>query len=519
MTDSVPETPPQTGSQTVPPPNLSPDLPPTPPAAPPPPPPDQTFVVPAAPANSNPFIPQTIPDTVQPGDAAAQSVPQAPSFGNPLLKRVMVVLIVLLVLVGAAFGVKSFLGGSVVSKPVTLNYWGLWEDDPLMETVLSTFEQAHPNVKITYTKQSPQQYRERVQAAIDRGDGPDIFRFHNTWVTMFHNELAPAPTTKDMMTAAQFAQTFYPVASADLVGGSTIYGMPVMFDGLGLFYNEDLFASAGVTVPTTWEDVLNMVPKLTVKTDTTIVTSAIALGTTGNVENWSDILATMMMQNGAKLSNPTGTQAEQAVVFYKKFATPTDPVYTWNDSMDNSVTAFANGKVAMILAPSWRAFDVKTANPNLHFKVAPIPQLPGNTVNWASYWAEGVSSKSTNQVLAWEFVQYITSKDVMAKFYTEASKNRLFGEPYARVDLGSTIASDPYVGAYVSEAPTAKSFPLASRTFDNGINDKLIKYLQDAVNAVGAGTSPTDALGTAADGFRQVFGSYGLTTGTAPSSP
>jgi multiple sugar transport system substrate-binding protein len=292
-----------------------------------------------------------------------------------------------------------------------------------------------------------------------------------------------------------------------------------MIDGLGLYYNEDLFAAAGVTVPSTWEELLAIVPKLTVRSENTISTSAIALGTTGNVEHFSDIIATMMMQNGAKLSAPTGTQAEEALVFYRKFANPSDPVYTWNETLDNSIYAFASGKVAMILAPSWRVFDIKQMNPQLRFRVAPIPQLPGNTVTWASYWAEGVSNKSKNQAQAWEFVKYLTSSEAATKLYTEASKTRLFGEPYARVDLGATLSADPYVGAYIKQAQTAKSFPLASRTFDNGLNDKLSKYMEDAINAVGQGSAPTAALQTAASGFQQVLSSFGLTTAAPTTSP
>lgn len=331
---------------------------------------------------------------------------------------------------------------------------------------------------------------------------------------MLKSELSPAPAT--FMTAAEFGTTFYPVASADLVGGQMIYGAPLMFDGLGLYYNEDLLAAAGVKPPTTWPELLEIVPRLTVKTETQIQQSAIALGTTGNVENFSDIVGLMMMQNGARLTTPTGKEAEDTLLFYRKFANPSDPVYTWNETMDNSIYAFAMGKAAMILAPSWRAFDVKQINANLHFKIAPVPQLPGNTVNWASYWAGGVSAKSKNQAAAWIFLKYLTSRDTVTKLYAEEAKTRLFGEPYARADLGSTLTADPYVGTFIQQASTAKSFPLASRTFDNGINDKLIKYLTDAVNAVGQGTAPSSALQTAASGFSQVLTSYGITTGAAP---
>jgi multiple sugar transport system substrate-binding protein len=478
---------------------------------------EKPFVVSPAVTPENPFVPRSAPEAGS-GQTGTESTPVAvAASGKPWLKRLFIIIALIalagLLIAGGKFALGFISGGQVVS----ISYWGLWENDTTMKSIITAFESKNPKIKVLYTKQSPRQYRERLQAAIQRNEGPDVYRFHNTWVPMLRNELSAAPKT--VITAAEFSSAFYPVATADLVGGQYVYGIPVMIDGLGLYYNEDLFAGAGVSVPVTWEDVLNSVPKLTVRSENTILTSAIALGTTGNVENFSDILAVMLMQNGATLIAPVGKQAEEALLFYRKFSNPSDPVYTWNDSMDNSVYAFASGKVAMILAPSWRVFDVKQINPNLRFKVTSIPQLPGNSTTWASYWAEGVNTKSKNQEQAWQFVKYLTSKEVVTQLYTEAAKTRLFGEPYARVDLAGTISEDPYAGAYVKQGQSAKSFPLASRTFDNGINDKLIKYLEDAVNAVGAGVSPTAALDTAANGFRQVLGSYGLTTDTAPSTP
>lgn len=482
----------------------------------------ETFVVPAAGAVSvpaeapppspvetgNPYIPQ--------GVAPAQPPPKTGG-GSALPKRILMIVVFLFLLVGLIFAARFLLTTVAAPQQVNLTYWGLWEDSPILEGVLADFTKLNPKITVTYKMQSAQQYRERLQAGIARGDGPDVFRFHNTWVAMLRNELLPAPVT--IITPAEFKSTFYPVAATNLVADQTIYGIPIEIDGLGLYYNVDLFAAAGATPPTTWEDVLNLVPKLTVKNDTTITTSAIALGTTGNVENFSDILATMMMQNGAKLVAPTSNEAQEALTFYRKFSDPSDPVYTWNETLDNSIYAFANGKVAMILAPSWRAFDIKQMNPKVHFKIVPIPQLPGSTVTWASYWVEGVSSKSKYPQQAWQLVKYMTSRDVVTKLYTEEAKARLFGEPYARTDLASTVAADPYVGAYVSQAPNAKSFPLASRTFDNGLNDKLIKYLTDAVNGMAAGSAPAAVLQTMASGFTQVLGQYGLVSNVPAASP
>lgn len=471
-------------------------------------------------AIDNPFIPQVV---VPPQSNAAGTHDISPSAehvstgGGGSMKKRMFMMLVFILLIGGLIGggrfVMNFLAGS---KEVTINYWGLWENDATVRSVIADFEAKNPKIKVAYTKQSPREYRERLTAAIARGEGPDVFRFHNTWVAMMVGDLAQVPNS--IMTPSEFSSAFYPVAANDLVAGTAIYGIPLMMDGLGLYINEELFAKAGVAEPITWEDVLTAVPRLTVKEGTTITTSAIALGTTGNVENWSDILGLMMLQNGANLVGLAGKETEETLLFYRKFADPVDPMYTWNETLDNSIYAFAIGKVAMIAAPSWRAFDIKQISPDLRFKIVPMPQLPGNTVSWASYWVEGVSNKSKLQPQSFTFLKYLTSSEVATKLYSEAAKTRLFGEIYARTSLGTTIESDLFAGAYAKQGKTAKSFPLASRTFDNGLNDKLIKYLEDAVNSIAAGSAPGAALATAGNGFRQVLGQYGLTSSAPPAS-
>lgn len=505
--------PPSPPAPAVSPPNIPTDIPAY-PAAPPPVPPSiqDTVVVPSA-GDPNPFIPQGA-EVANP-QMVIPPPPPAASGAGTFFRRFLLFLLIIAFLGGIALGGRYIYGMLAGAKEVTITYWGLWENDAIVRPLIAEFEAQNPKIKVQYVKQNHRQYRERLQAAIERGDGPDVFRFHNTWVPMLKDVLAPVPAS--VMSPAQFSTVYYPVAGRDLVAGDTIFGLPMMIDGLGLYYNEDLFAAAGVLPPTTYEELLGIVPKLTVNSEGQILTSAIALGTTGNIENYSDIVATMMMQNGAILTTPTGVEAEQTLIFYRKFADPSDPMYTWNDSLDNSIVAFANGRVAMIMAPSWRAFDVKQINPNLRFKIAPIPQLPGTPRSWASYWVEGVSMKTNNKEQAMTFLQYLTSKETMTKMYTEAGKTRLFGEPYARVDMADALKDDPFVGAYILQAEYARSFPLASRTFDNGINDKMVKYLEDAINAVSRGSSPKEALQTAANGFRQILGSYGLATGSAPA--
>ncbi len=405
--------------------------------------------------------------------------------------------------------------GPSTPKSATLTYWGLWEDAPVFGALIGEFQKTHSNIKINYTKQSPQQYRERLQAALARGEGPDLFRFHNTWVPMFTNDLSPMPVS--IYSAAQFDQTFYPVAKSDLKIGSNYYGIPLEIDGLVVLYNDDILKAANVTAPANWEDFRNAALKLTVKdTNGRIQTGGVALGSADNIEHFSDILALMMLQNGTNLKDPLGpcvdpsttSCATDSLLFYRKFAEI--PNNTWDDTLDNSIVAFAGSKVAFIFAPTWEILTIKQINPNINLKVAPMPQLPGVTVNWGSYWVEGVSKRSKNQAAAWEFLKFLSSKESLTKLYTEEAKGRFFGEPYSRVDLASSLSSDPYLGPLIQEAPTMKSFSLASDTKDNGIDDEMIKYLLDAVNSLKQGGSPQSALDTASKGFKQVLTKYGV---------
>jgi len=392
------------------------------------------------------------------------------------------------------------------TKAATLTYWGLWEPEGVMKEILADWEKKHPKIKVVYSQQSINEYRERLQSALARGEGPDIFRFHNTWLPMLKNELAPVPAT--VMDAGSFERNFYPAAVASLRSGTDYLGLPLEIDTLALFYNQDFFQAAGVNPPQTWDELRQTAFQLTVRDENgRIQRAGVALGTTGNIRHWSDILGLMMLQNGADLSNPTGSLAEDALTFYTLFA-KTDRV--WDGTLPESLLAFATGKVAMFFGYSWDVFEIKSINPNLNFKITTVPQLSSTKVNWASFWVEGVAAKSKNQAAAWEFLQFLTSPEVMQKLYQAESRLRLFGEPYSRVEMANLLQSDPMVGPFLAQAPTAQSWYLCSRTFDNGINDRLIKYFEDAVNAVNNGQSSQEALATAAKGVAQILSQYGL---------
>lgn len=452
-----------------------------------------------------------------------------PMYSHSNAKKYLILLLFIFLIMGIIFLIFKVIKGRstpvVPNNPVTLTYWGLWESKDVFQPIIDEYHKSHPNIDINYIQQNPTEYRERLQAAIIRGKGPDIFRFHNTWTPMLIKELDGIPDS--IYNNEDYKKIFYPAALDSLKINNKYYGIPLEIDGLMLFYNEDILKAANVSVPKTWVDVTDAVAKMTVKSsDKKIVTAGIALGTAENIEHFSDILGMMMLQNGTQLwsslfscsRNNTTNCGVETMTFYRSFAE--DPLHSWDETMENSITSFAGGKVAIIFAPSWQIPAIKKLNPDLKFKTAVVPQLPCQNdtcpkVGWASFWVEGVAQNSQHKSQAWDFLKFLSRKDTLQKLFDlETKQNTLFGEPYSRVDMADLLKTNTYLQPIIEQAPYMKSFYFASKTYDGaaGLDTSMITYLKDSVNSLSTGVSPETALKTADEGFKQVLGRFGITS-------
>jgi multiple sugar transport system substrate-binding protein len=386
-----------------------------------------------------------------------------------------------------------------------------------MEPLIKEYQKAHPNVTISYEKKTEKDYRKKLLTWIQNGQGPDIFRFHNTWIPEMQlpnpdrQELALSSLPESVMSASEYEKTFYPIQVKDLKIGKNIYGIPLMIDGLVLLVNEDLLKKAGISsIPTNWDEMVTAASQVIVKgKDNSIITAGFASGTATNVDHFSDVFGLMLLLNGGDLSKLDQPEATGALEAYRRFAE--EPNNVWNETMSNSITAFAQGKVAMIFAPSWEILSIKSMAPDLKMAVAPIPNPPGGKqFSIATYWVEGVSIKSAHQLEAWKFLAYLSSKTIQTKMYEIQSSIRMFGAPYSRMDLADLLIQDPYLGPVIKQAAEDRyiTLPLISNTFDDGLNDEVIRYLENAINGASQGVSYEEAMKTAKTGVDQIFLQY-----------
>ncbi len=354
-------------------------------------------------------------------------------------------------------------------EQVELIWWKTFQDRSDMDKLIEEYQKVRPNVTIKYFKKNIQDYESELLNAIASGNTPDIFTIHNDWLPKHIDKMAPMP--ESMMSERQYREAFVDVAAADFIKDARIYAMPLAVDVLALYYNKDILGSAGIfTPPQTWPEVVSAVQKITQQdTSGNFTRSAIAMGSSGNVNRSADLLLLLMLQNGTTFYNDNLTAARfdqltrindqsfnpgaTALDFYTQFARASKRAYTWNSKADNSVDAFAQGKLAMMLSYSYMIPTIKDKAPNLNWGVTGVPQVDnsGLKINFANYWGEGVSKTSTKQEYAWDFLRFITQRDILAKYYEKVKA------PSSRKDLLESQTSDVELGVFAENAITAKS--------------------------------------------------------------
>lgn len=450
-----------------------------------------------------PIVAKAEPETKTSKVSSAKKIKGLPLGGKMGIVGVVVavVFIGLIIFIGSKLFSKKSPGGN--KKEVHVSYWGLWEDDSIINGLIAKFEEENPNIKIDYKKQNKENYRTRLDAKLEKGgdDAPDIFRFHSSWLPMVSDRLEPVPgaTSRNL----KLDEDFFEVYSTDLKTNKGYMGIPLMYDGLVLYYNKDLLDAANKSVPRTWWGLSNTASELTVRDQQgNINVSGVAMGSAVNVDHWQDIIGLMMKQNGVDLTNlnkENMIKLRGILDFYRYFGQE-QKWNVWSEKLPRSTQLFASGKLVFYFGPSWRMHEIDELNPKLNYGTAKVPQLATiegadpeevengltegklTNISWASYWVEGVWNKSQNKAEAWKFLEFLASNQGLSDFFTTASLTRGFGEIYPRKSMANKLADNQRLATFVDNADFAMSGWPASRTWDDGLNDELAKYFEATIS-------------------------------------
>ncbi len=382
-----------------------------------------------------------------------------------LFPAIVTGIFVLLALGGVIiFATYSSRSGNTVG---TVLVWGSVSRD-VVDTLLGSLGTGNSDyANVTYQPVPENQLIPQLVESIAAGKGPDLVVFPEKYLVSQADKLELI--SYDSISSRDFKNTFIG-AGNNFLGTGGIFGLPFTVDPLVMYWNQGLFANAGIAqAPRYWDQISDMAPKLT-KADRngTLTESAVPFGTWTNVANAKETLLSILYQLGDPVVAPNGrggfesvflvgggatSPADSTLRFYSGFADPTKPVYSWNSSQPNSHDAFVAGTLAIYFGFASELTGIRAANPNLNFDVAPLPAIRGGGQNaYAAVTALSIPRGAKNPTGAVIVAEGLTSSA------SQKALSRLLNLPSVRRDVSPASGSDPYAAVFRKAALSAFTF-------------------------------------------------------------
>ncbi len=269
-----------------------------------------------------------------------------------------------------------------------------------------------------------------------------------------------------------------------------LYGLQPVTNTIGLFYNKDILAKAGVTPPKTWDELKTAAKKLTSGKQYGIAFSAPA-----NYEGTWQFLPFMWSNGGDEkdIATPQVAQALQLWVDLVKDGSASKSVVNWTQADVND--QFKAGNAALMVNGPWQ-FPVLNADPKLHYDVVPIPspQAGGTAVAplGGETWTVPQTSSKDRQQKAAKVVACLNSDDNQLLLAKERQT-----VPTKTALQAKFVADQPSMKAFSELVANARS-----RTGELGADwpEAATKIYTGVQSALAGGQPPLKALQEAQNG-------------------
>ncbi len=397
----------------------------------------------------------------------------------------------------------------------SVEIWGTFDEFVFSQIFQDIRAEDDDFTVVQYVQKDERTFRNELVNAIAEGRGPDAIVLSQDLLVSERAKIYPIPY--DTLSLRNIRDLY--IDGAEIFALSDgLYGIPLAVDPLVMYWNRDLFSTAGLAnPPTTWESLVGTaVPALIRFAPAplySIEQAAVSFGEYVNVTNATEVLLMLMLQAGSPLiveqsngynvqlnpldntTNSSRPPADAALDFYTQFANPARPNYTWNRSLQNDRSAFLSGDLAMYFGMGSEYRSLRLGNANLNFDAAQIPQ--GSSVvlkkNYGTFYALALLKSSDNVAGAYGAVQKLASEA-----YTQRLAEELGLAPVHRSAL-TQGNPDPFRQTIYTAALVARGFLNPDPVATEGIMKTMVEDVTSGRSQV------TGAVADALQRIRQLL--------------
>ncbi len=390
------------------------------------------------------------------------------------MRRVSGVLLLIAVFVVLSISAVS------AQDQIVIRFWS--HDYPPREAIdreiIADFEAANPNIKVEYTigPGDDDLYRDQLLTALAGGEGPDIFNVLTRSVAELISSGAVVPVDYEAFgfdSEQAFIESYLEGTLEGFTGDDgRVYAVPTEVGNYSLYINGKLFEEAGLDpvadAPKTWEDILELAPKLTKKDASgNIIQRAFDFTYPGPDALMSPRLTygAMAYQLGGKYFNDDrtagGVNTEgwvRTLTFIRDYA-----AQYGGPSLTPVAASFVEGSTAMVISGAWyMPQEIEGKNPDLvpYIHVAPFPRWREGLVNDAGSYLFGYglyvnsSSSAAEQEAAWKLAAALSAHP--DRYLTEA----LLLQPSKAVVENQELMNSSFAARFVADMQGSPFVPV-----------------------------------------------------------
>lgn len=299
-------------------------------------------------------------------------------------------------------------GADKNGEKVTLHFWTFHTnaEREFMESLGKRYAAVNPNIEVVYESIPESDYMStKLTTAFAAGEGPDVFvmspgdflKYANSGVA---KDLTPY-FTKEML------DDFLPSSIDAVKVDNKILAVPFEVELLGLYYRKDMFESAGLTPPKTWEELKKCTKELT----TDEVSGLTIEPSKGYYQNFA--WYPFLWQTGANVLNAEtktatfkGDGVEKALQLWHDLVEAGAPTKL-SIPLSTDITPLGNGETAMQECGTWAIAAIESQYPDSQIGLTPLP-VPegGKAATCAGGWKMMVNNNSKYAEEAAKFVMW-----------------------------------------------------------------------------------------------------------------
>ncbi|MFC0628563.1 ABC transporter substrate-binding protein [Kribbella deserti] len=295
-----------------------------------------------------------------------------------------------------------------VQGDITYAIWDV-NQQPAMQEIVKVFNQTYPNVKVSISLATFDQYFTKLKTQASSDNLPDVFWMNGPNFQLFaaNEQLAPVANLAE---AKNYPQALNDLYSLD----GTQFGVPKDFDTIALWYNKKLFAQAGVAAPTaewTWDDYKATATKLKAALG---AKGIFATGDElGNQGNWYPAI----LSNGGHVikDGKSGYGDPKAVEALQFWSDMVKQGYTPSAAQSADIRGrdrFFAGKAAMMWNGNWLVSAALKSPVKDDLAIVPLPKAPSGERKTVIHGIGNVmSAKTKNPEASAAFLAFLAGKD------------------------------------------------------------------------------------------------------------